>query len=100
MNDPDLVLPDVDSLVTVEPPPPPPAPPRRTRTPRRARARRPGFGLLILLVLVVPSINTAGVVAYWAGKASLPLLVAGCAATDLLILVGIRVVLSILPRRG
>ncbi len=97
--EPDLALPDIDSLVTVEPPPAPPEPPRRSRAPRRAKARTPGFGLLVLLILSVPSINTAGVVLVWADRASVPLLLVGLVATDLLILSGIRMVLTMMPRQ-
>ncbi len=99
MNEPDLALPDVDSLVTVAPPPPPPAPPRRTRTPRRAGGRRPGISALILLVLAVQAANTAGVVLVWAGRPSVTLLVVGWAITDLLIWFGFTMVFAMMPRR-
>ncbi len=100
MSDPDLALPDLDSLVTVEPPPAPPEPPRRTRAPRRTKRRQPGIGALILLILVVQAVNTAGVVLLWADRPSIAMLVVGWATTDLLIWIGFTMVLGMLPRRG
>lgn len=59
-----------------------------------------GPGALILLILAVQAVNTAGVVLLWAERPSLALLLVGWAATDLLIWVGFSMVLNMIPRRG
>lgn len=99
MNSDELTLPDIDSLVTVEPPPPPPEPPRRPRAPRRRSG--PGIGLrsVVLLILAVQAANTAGVVLVWVDRPSLALLVVGWAITDLLIWLGFTTMLGMMPGR-